>query len=346
MEAYKNKKFLYVGSFFKGSTVDQRYHDLAEIFYNIEYFNINDFFPSYKRGLISIWRLLGFGPPYFYLKRYLTLKIEKFEPEIIFFDKSLYIPSHFLMEIKQKGIKLFHFSNDDQLNPNNQTRFYLNSIHLYDTHFTTKSYNVLELLKLGAKDVVFINNATSNYFIKPLIISDEDFEKYGSQVGFIGTYEKERAQSLIYLANNGVKIRIWGFGWINRQELIHSNLIIENKVLWEEEYLKAISATKINLNFLRKENRDLQTQRTIEIPACKGFMLAENSNEHQNLFESNLEAVYFNSNESLLKKIQYYLIHENKRIEIAEKSYQRCISGCYFYKCIFEKEFSKIFENE
>jgi spore maturation protein CgeB len=343
MGIYKHKKFLYVGSFFKGSTVNQRYHDLSKIFHNIDFVNVNDFFPSYKRGLISIWRRLGFGLPYIRLKRCLTQKITAFNPEIIFFDKSLYIPPHLLVKIKQKGIKIFHFSNDDQLNPNNQSKFYLNSIKLYDTHFTTKSYNVLELLNIGAKNVFFVNNATSDYFIKPIQITKEDKVSYGSRVGFIGTYEKERAQSIIYLANNGIEIRIWGHGWNNRPELIHPNLIIENKVLWEEEYIKSICATEINLNFLRKENRDLQTQRSIEIPACKSFMLAEQSIEHENLFENNLEAVFFNSKENLLNEIQYYLSNDQKRREIAINGYQKCISNGYYYSAIFEKEFSKIF---
>lgn len=336
------KKLLYVGAFFEGSTVNHRYCDINEIIDKVDYFNTNDYFPLFRRSFSSIWKRLGFGLPYYKMLQALTLKVNTFNPEIIFFDKSLYLPTHFLHSLAQRNIYLIHFSNDDQLNPKNQTRNYIDSISLYNLHITTKSYNVKELIKLNAKKVQFINNATSKTFIHPIEISNSDKIKYGAKVGFIGTYEYQRAESLLFLAQNGIIIRIWGLGWKKKSHINHSNLIIENYPLWGDEYLKVLCSTDINLNFLRKENRDLQTTRSIEIPATASFMLAEYSIEHEKLFKDNHEAVYFKDNRDLLNKVKYYLSNTEAINNISINGYKRCIDSKYFYRDVFKDLFNNL----
>ena len=66
-------------------------------------------------------------------------------------------------------------------------------------------------------------------------------------------------------------------------------------------YSKAIGVTKINLAFLSKANRDLHTDRSIEIPAYGGFLMSEYSQKHARLFVEDREVVYFRSREKLLE---------------------------------------------
>ncbi len=69
----------------------------------------------------------------------------------------------------------------------------------------------------------------------------------------------------------------------------------------------------------------------MEIPACKGFMMAESTEEHKRLFEENVEAVYFANNDELLKKVNYYLLHDDQRISIAKNGHKRCLQSEYSY---------------
>ena len=80
---------------------------------------------------------------------------------------------------------------------------------------------------------------------------------------------------------------------------------------------------------LRKINRDLQTDRSIEIPACGGFLLAERSNEHERLFSDGKEAVFFNNKEDLLEKIKYFLAHNQERQRIAAAGQIKCKTKNY-----------------
>ena len=69
----------------------------------------------------------------------------------------------------------------------------------------------------------------------------------------------------------------------------------------------------------------------MEIPACGGFMLAERTPDHQELFEEDKEAVFFDINNpnELLEKALYYLEHEKERKAIAKAGRERCLKSGY-----------------
>jgi spore maturation protein CgeB len=164
-------------------------------------------------------------------------------------------------------------------------------------------------------------------------ISTEDMARYGADITFIGSFESDRYYQLMQLARQGLKIRVWGNGWSHCKRTVDT-LIIEKKPLYDQAYQKAIMASKINLCFLRKINRDLHTSRSFEIPACGGFMLAERTEEHLNFFLDGKEAVFFenkNTND-LYHKCIYYLDHEKERRAIAIAGRQRCINSGYSHE--------------
>src|SRR5690606_38676558 len=115
--------------------------------------------------------------------------------------------------------------------------------------------------------------------------------RLGEDVGFIGIWEKERCDSILYLARNGIKVKIFGGGKWNDYRGIDNLEILPP--LYSDDYSKALQAFKISICFLRKLNFDLQTSRTMEIPACGGFMLAERTTEHMALFKEGKEAEFF-----------------------------------------------------
>lgn len=324
-------KVIYAGPFFTGSTVQYRLNGLRVLGLDVYPFNTNRYFPAQKHGVHNLWRRLCWGPPVWRLNSDLLLEAEWLRPDIVIIDKGLMVHPDTLQKLKSLKTTLIHYSHDDQFNPTNQSRFYLAGLSLYDLHITTKSYNVEELRQAGASEIVFQDNGFDPSFFYPREVSLVDRQRIGSQVGFIGEWERERAASILYLAQHGVSVRVWGPGWKGRRELNHPKLIIEGRGLWGEDYPLAIAATDINLCFLRKINRDLQTTRSIEIPACGGFMLAERSDQHRRLFEEDKEAIFFSSNQELLGKVCYYLEHVDERKHIAEAGRQRCHLGGYSF---------------
>ena len=208
----------------------------------------------------------------------------------------------------------------------NRTFSYDRGLKYYDLVVTAKSYNVPELKNLGARNILFQYQAYDKDVHKPF----ENCKEKIWDVAFVGSFEKERFESIKFLADNGIKINIWGYRWsfiANK----YPNIIYMGGEIFKEEFAKAFTCSKISLNFLRKINRDLHTSRSIEIPACKGFMLAERTDEHKKLFTEDKEAVYFSGNKELLEKVSYYLSHDDERNKIADAGYNRCINSGYTY---------------
>ncbi|MCX5784285.1 MAG: glycosyltransferase [Elusimicrobia bacterium] len=251
--------------------------------------------------------------------------------DILWLDKALTILPQTLQYVKNLRPKtiIVGYSPDDMAGPHNQTDRFLKSLKYYDIYFTTKTYGVPELKALGCPDVRFVTNGYDPETHKPYRLTNHEKQIFGGPVGFIGDYEQERADSIRFLADHGVKVRIWGPNWNKMKP--HHNIVIEGKPLWGEDYAKAVCAFDINLGFLRKINRDRQTQRSVEIPATRSFMLAERTDEHLALFEEGKEAEYFSSDQELLKKVNYYLENPEEREKIAAAGFERCVSSKYSY---------------
>jgi spore maturation protein CgeB len=249
--------------------------------------------------------------------------------DIVWIDKGLTINPETLLYIKKISpkTKIVSYSPDNMAMRHNQSQNFLECISLYDIHFTTKSYIVDKLLELGAVRVSFTNNHYEQSFHYPRELNKEEIIKLGGDVGFIGAWEKERCDSIVYLANNGINVKVFGDGKWNDFKQV-KNLDIAPGI-YSEDYSKALQAFKISLCFLRKMNSDTQTTRTMEIPACGGFMLAERTDEHLDLFKEGSEAEFFASNEELLEKCNYYLKHHEERNTIAKAGTLRCKTSGY-----------------
>lgn len=257
-------------------------------------------------------------------------------PHIVWIEKGNMVRPSTLRELRRilPDSVLVSYSEDDMFLAHNRTRAFVKCLPFYDCVFTTKAPNVdpAELPALGARRVVAVDKAYDPHMHHPVDVSPTDVERYGADVGFVGTYEPARARSLAFLADNGVSVRVWGNGWEACRDR-PPGLHIEGRAVVNTEgdlaYSTTLCATRINLGFLRKLNRDTQTDRSIEIPACGAFMLAERSDDHLRLFDDGKEAAFFGSDEELLEKLRYYLAHEDERAAIARAGRQRCLDGGY-----------------
>jgi len=329
-------KIVYVGPLWYGGTCLQRMETLRQLGHQILPVDTEpeDVHRKSQRLIYRVKRKLLGPSDLAKANQNLIQLLKKHNVNMLWLDKALNIRPETLNIVRQINPKtiIVGYSPDDMMAKHNQTRNFLKGISLYDIYFTTKSFNVNELQALGCPRVVFVGNAYDPKLHEPVVVTYKDQLKFGGKVGFIGAYEKERAEQLLYLAENGVSVRVWGPNWRQNRKLSHPNLKMEGRALWGGDYAKAICSFDINLAFLCKVNRDLQTTRSVEIPACGAFMLAERTDEHLSLFEEGKEAEFFSTNKELLEKVRYYLTHEEDRGKIANAGRNRCLKSGYSYR--------------
>lgn len=342
-------RIIYVGPLWKGSTCLQRMEALQDLGHSVRAIDTEprgkDGGTLFKPSLISRVRrrvLNTLGKAEWYpwdggANAALLRESRQGQYDILWIDKALSITADTLERFKQAqpACKIVGYSPDDMFRVQNQSRQFLEHLHLYDIFLTTKSYNVQELRSLGCNRPVFINQGFCPAVHRPVSVMGADRVTLGGAVGFIGAFEPERGRSIWRLAKAGIQVRVWGGGW-QRRWYRHKDMHIEGKSLWGEDYARAICSFDVNLCFLRKANRDLHTTRSIEIPACGAFMLAERTQEHQGLFQEGVEAEFFSSDQELIEKVRFYLVHEAERKRISQAGRERCIRSGYDYPSLLE----------
>jgi len=265
----------------------------------------------------------------------LVAAIENGAFDLLWVERVLELRGRTLQSIKSRNpnIGFIWYAEDDMMNPRHRSRYVEGAIPWFDVWVTTKSFNASpdELPALGARNVLFVNNAFDPAIHHAVPIGSEDRALYGSDICFVGTFEHPRAESLVALADQGYKVRVWGNGW-GRMVGRHANLAIENKPVYGEAYAKTICASRINLCFLRKSNRDLQTCRSIEIPAIGGFMLHERNAEITAILAEDKEAAYFGGDDELARQCAYWLKEEERRTTVAAAGHTKITAGRFTHR--------------
>lgn len=224
------------------------------------------------------------------------------------------------------SIKLILWTGDNMNKPFNSSLYY---------HFNLKYFRGIIISNRKYFNDLLFNTSVSKkklFFLEKGFDSKKHYHDEGKKqkydVVFIGSYERQRFIYLEFIAKKGIKVHVFGNNWnLNVKE---KNLVIHGHEVIEEEFREVICSSKICLNFLRQKNEDVITSRTFEIPATGGFMLAQRTKFQKLYFEEDKEAVYFDSKNDLLTKINFYLKNSDIRNKIRKaglkKSYQNDFS--------------------
>jgi len=252
--------------------------------------------------------------------------------DILWLDRAVSIRGSTLLAAKHSNPNLcvVWYAEDDMMNPHHLSRWTELALPFFDLWVTTKSMNARpeEMPAKGARNVMFVDNSYDPAIHRPVPVDADDRAAYGSDISFVGTYEAERAQSLVRLAERGFDVRIWGNGW---KKLRHrpAGLRVEQRPVYDDDYAKVVCASRLNLCFLRKENRDLQTCRSIEIPAMGGLMMHERNPEIARLFKEGEEAVFFSNDAELADECAALLKDGARERRIAEAGHRAVLAGAF-----------------
>jgi spore maturation protein CgeB len=155
----------------------------------------------------------------------------------------------------------------------------------------------------------------------------------------------ERGPFLVALLEAGLPLAIYGNSWQKMPEWSLLKSVWQGPAIYGDDYIKAIQLAKISLGLLSKGNRDLHTTRTFEIPYCGGLFCAERTSEHLQLYQEDVEAVYFCDVTECIQKCHKLLENEEMRRGIAEKGRARCLKNGIFNESNMQKMLEIAFMN-
>ena len=101
------------------------------------------------------------------------------------------------------------------------------------------------------------------------------------------------------------------------------NIYYKGTASYFDEMPKVFAASKINMNFTIKNIRTGLPLRVWDVLGAGGFLLTNFQPELLMYFENEKDLVYYDSLDDMQKKAQYYLTHEEERMEIARNGHEK-----------------------
>lgn len=251
-------------------------------------------------------------------------------PDAVIVDNSKVINRATLRSLRKLGVRcLAYYTPDDVMGAHNLSWPLRMTFPEWDVFFTTKTFNVPELAAHGVRRPVLIGKSFDPDLHRPLAPEEvgEGYEEFDAV--FIGTFERQRCQSINALAENGIRVVVYGGsigGW--PEGVLHSS-ICRREAVFGDDYTECMHHGRLALCFLRKLNRDRITQRTMEIAAMGRPMLAERTDEHEAHFIDGQEYVAFSSDCELISRTRDLLADEARRVAVGAAGRARCIHSGY-----------------
>jgi spore maturation protein CgeB len=218
-------------------------------------------------------------------------------PDLIWVDSGELFGVGCLEVLKKTGCPVILYNVDDPTGHRDGRRFdtLLPALSLYDLVVVVRRETEVECQSLGAPQVWRVLRSYDEIAHQPFAAPTAVPEAYRSDVVFIGTWmpHEKRDEFMLELLRQGVPLAIWGSRWDKSPHWKELQAAYRGGALGGRDYVAAIQGAKICLGLLSKGNRDLHTQRSLEVPYAGGLLCAERTEEHQQIFEEGREAVFW-----------------------------------------------------
>ena len=256
----------------------------------------------------------------------------EFSPELVFVYRGTHLAARTLRALKARHprVVVVGYNNDDPFAPGHPYwlwRHYLAAIPVYDIALAYRQHNLADLKSAGAQRVRLLRSWFDPERNYPVELTADEMNEFESDVVFVGHYETDgRLEALEAIVRAGFRLRLFGPGYDWDPVIARSPQLRDLRpvrLVWGEDYNRALCGARIALCFFSRLNRDGYTRRSFEIPATRTMMLSEYGHEAAALFKEGTEVEFFRSGEEMIDKIRTYVADEPRRKKMAEAGYCR-----------------------
>ena len=264
--------------------------------------------PQIARALS--WRLAGRRP--LRLRRFSAMVVERCaheSPEILI-SLGAALCQTAIQELNARGISCIAFCSDDPWNKAVSGKWHMASLPEYDAIFTPRRSNIADFRAAGCRNVHYLPfGFDERLFHAPA----ERREAADWDVLFVGGADKDRVGFMTEFLRCGATTALAGRYWDSFPETRAHSVGTRPP----EELNAMTAAAKVNLCLVRRANRDGHVMRSFEIAAAGGCMLAEDTDEHREIFGPDGEAViYFRTPAEAAERSMWLLSRPAERIRL------------------------------
>lgn len=329
MNPPRKRRILFAGDARPGTTSGYRIRAFTRLNQDLVVFDLSSYVPRSKYLLAATVRA-PFGPFVYRINRDLLSAVRKHKPDVVFFDRPVSFTGDTIREIKQSGAQTICYNQDNPFGPRKDPGWhqFLKVFRLFDLHCAFRKADAVRFREWGLLWVETMFSYEPTIHFPPA--QDWSDNQRPRLVSYIGSPYEERPEFLRSLAEGQhIPLAISGSRW---DEMLTPDLFskyVTHGHLSDAAYREAIWQSRINLSFLTRLNQDDIAHKSVEIAACRSFLLAVRCEGHQKLFAEDREAVFFSSVEECADKCRFYLERPDLRDAIAERGRARAASSGY-----------------
>jgi len=261
-----------------------------------------------------------------FLSDILLNDIQEFNPHIVFFLAQSPFNEKIIKILQKENIITMYWFVEDFRRLVYWKRVYNN----FDYFFMIQKGEFEDILQQSChRTWGWFPVASESTIMKPLNLTHQEKEFYGSNISFMGAAYPNRVAFFSHFKKEYLKL--WGTGW-TESVLKDYNIPLYDQRISIEQSVMIYQATKVNINLHSSMNeaifdyyQDFVNPRTFEIASCGGFQLVDDREAVRELFEEDKEIVFFKSIEEAIDKADFYIKNDKLRNEIANNSREKVL---------------------
>lgn len=295
-------KALYIGIQTPGTTSALRGDSLSALLPTADWKHIDtdSVFRDQPRWARSMAFRFRMGPAVAAVNDLVKRNVNTQRFDLVWIDKAVYLRPETVRHLRQQTELLIHYTPDTAFFAN-QSRFFNQTLPLYDRVVTTKSFELDQYLSFIPEERITL---TTQSFDETRHHPAIPFAEKRREVVLIGLHEADRERCVSELIGHDVPVAVGGHGWerFSRRQRTNQFFRYLGPRIFGKAYTSALGEGMIGLGLLTKRFPELHTTRTFEIPAC-GTALATERNKETSRFFGDNEAIFFEDYRALATKI-------------------------------------------
>jgi glycosyltransferase involved in cell wall biosynthesis len=262
------------------------------------------------------WHLFSKRPPrWFWFQKEVLKKAEKIKPQLLLTTGLTPLSEKTLLILKNITNCLVHYSTDDPWNPRQKASWFLSGLRQYQIIYSTRLANATNFKAAGCGNVFHLPFGYED----SLYFQEQKPKQEKPKVFFAGGADADRFPLLRQLKNNQIPLCLYGDYWEKDPTLrvFHLGRADAEKIRNEA------AECMVSLILVRRANRDGSAMRSFEIPACGACCVAEDTEEHREMFGPDGEAVlYFRTPEELMRRVREAFVNPELRQRLRRNAHQ------------------------